>query len=63
MPINADDIKTNLWWSGFIITIRYTKNKFYDDLLLVFCDAIFIFVIIFRAKSSSLAMTKMKILS
>jgi hypothetical protein len=27
----------------------------YDELLLVFCDTIFIFVIIFRAKSSSLS--------
>jgi hypothetical protein len=28
---------------------------FYDDLLLLFCDAMFIFVINFRAKSLSLA--------
>jgi hypothetical protein len=55
MPIYVDDIKTYLWRSAFVIPTRYTQNKFYDDLLLVFCDAIFIFVIIFRAKSSSLA--------
>jgi hypothetical protein len=54
MPIYVDDIKTFLWRSGFIIPIWYTQNKFYDDLLLVFYDAIFIFVIIFRAKSSPL---------
>jgi hypothetical protein len=53
--INVDDIKTNLWRSGFVIPIRYTQNKFYDYLLLQFCDIIFIFVIIFQAKSSSLA--------
>jgi hypothetical protein len=39
----------------FVIPIQYTQNEIYDDLLLLFCDAIFIFVIIFRAKSSSLA--------
>jgi hypothetical protein len=54
MPIYVDDNKTNLWRSTFVIPIRYTQNKFYDDLLLLFCDAIFIFVINFRAKSSSL---------
>jgi hypothetical protein len=55
MPINADDIKTYLWRSGFVIQIWYNQNKFYDDLLLVFCGPIFIFVIIFWAKSSSLS--------
>jgi hypothetical protein len=55
MPINVDYIKTNLWRSVFVIPIQYTQNEFYDDLLLLFCDAIFIFVIIFWAKSSSLA--------
>jgi hypothetical protein len=54
MPIYVDYNKTNLWRSTFVIPIRYTQNKFYDDLLLLFCDAIFIFVINFRAKSSSL---------
>jgi predicted DNA binding protein len=33
MPIYVDDIKTYLWRSAFFIPIRYTKNKFYDDLL------------------------------
>jgi hypothetical protein len=54
MPIYVDDNKTNLWRSTFFIRIRYTQNKFYDDLLLLFCDTIFIFVINFRAKTSSL---------
>jgi hypothetical protein len=54
MPIYVDDNKTNLWRSTFVIPIRYTQNKFYDDLVLLFCDAIFIFVINFWAKSSSL---------
>jgi hypothetical protein len=54
MPIYVDDNKTNLWRSTFVIPIRYAQNKFYDDLLLLFCDTIFIFVINFRAKSSSL---------
>ena len=31
------------------------QNIIYDDLLLVFCDVIFIFVIILQAKSLSLA--------
>jgi hypothetical protein len=53
MPINVDYIKTNLRRLVFVIPIQYTQNEFYDDLLLLFCDAIFIFVIIFRAKSSS----------